>query len=90
MQNIYFIDLTTILKCLAEKDTLSSTPQKLKIQLVLRKLKKRDRQFLVDKVIHTVEFKNTYENSTDKKAEIIDTEENNYRTIRRVYQQPLC
>ena len=63
---------------------------KVKDSIGLKKIEKRDQQFLVDKIIHTVEFKNTYKNSIDKKAEIIDTEENNYRTIRRVYQQPLC
>ena len=72
-----------------KRQTIKHT-SKVKDSIGLKKIEKRDRQFLVDKVIHTVEFKNTYENSTDKKAEIIDTEENNYRTIRQVYHQPLC
>ena len=33
-----------------------------------------------------VEFKNPDENSIEKKPEIIDTVESNYRVIRRVYQ----
>ena len=40
----------------------------------------------MEKIIHGVEFKNPYENSMEKKPETIQTVENNYRTIRRVYQ----
>ena len=45
-------------------------------------------QFLVEKIIHAVEFKNPYENCIEKKSEIIDTVESNHRIIRRVYQHP--
>ena len=44
------------------------------------------REFFAEKLIHSVEFKNRYENSVKKKPEIIETAENNYRIIRRVYQ----
>ena len=67
-----------------KRQTIKHT-SKVKDSIGLKKIEKRDWQFLADKVIHTVESKNT-----DKKAEIIYTEENNDRTIRRVYQQPLC
>ena len=40
----------------------------------------------MQKIIHAVEFKNLYENSIEKKPEIIDTIENNYRIIRWVCQ----
>ena len=50
------------------------------------KIEKRDQQFLVEKIIHAVEFKNPYGNSMEKKPERIDTVGNNYRIIRWVYQ----
>ena len=42
--------------------------------------------FLVQKIIHAVEFKHPHENSIEKTPEIIDTVENNYRIIRWIYQ----
>ena len=59
---------------------------KVKDSIGLKKVEERDRQFFVQKIIHAVEFKNLYENSIDKKPEIIDTVENNYRIIRWVYK----
>ena len=59
---------------------------KVKDSIGLKKIEERDLQFLVEKIIHAVEFKNLYENSIEKKPEIIDTVESNYRIIRRVYQ----
>ena len=52
----------------------------------MKKIDERDRQFLVEKIIHGVEFSNPYENWIKKKPEIIETIENNYRIIIRVYQ----
>ena len=52
----------------------------------MQKIEKNDRQFLVEKIIHSVEFKNPYENSIEKNPEIIDIVESNYRVIRRVNQ----
>ena len=40
----------------------------------------------MEKIIHSVEFQNPYENSIEKKPEIIGTVEKNYKIIRRVYQ----
>ena len=59
---------------------------KIKDKLEWKKIEERDRQFLVEKIIHGVEFSNPYENSIEKKPEIIETVTNNYRIIRRVYQ----
>ena len=59
---------------------------KVKDSIGLKKIEERDWQFLAEKLIHGVEFKNPYENSMEKKPETIQTVENNYRTIRRVYQ----
>ena len=41
---------------------------------------------MIEKIIHGVEFNNPYEISSEKKSEIIDTAEKNYRISRRVYQ----
>ena len=40
----------------------------------------------MEKIIHGVEFQNPYENSIEKKPEIIETVEKNYKIIIRVYQ----
>ena len=60
--------------------------QKLKDTVDLKKLENKNKQFLIEKMIHGVEFKNPYENSTEKKPEIIDVIETNYRVARCVYQ----
>ena len=60
--------------------------QKIKDSIGLQKIEKRDWKFLVEKIIHSVELKNPYQNSIEKNSEIIDTVESNYRVIRRVYQ----
>ena len=52
----------------------------------LKKIEERNKQFLIEKIIHGVEFKNPYANSIEQKPEIIDTVESNYKVIRRVYQ----
>ena len=51
-----------------------------------QKIQEWDKQFLVEKIIHGVEFQNPYENSIEKKPEIIETVEINFKIIRRVYQ----
>ena len=40
----------------------------------------------MEKIIHAVEFKNPYGNSIEKRHEIIESVENNYKIIGRVYQ----
>ena len=52
---------------------------KVKNVIGLKKIEKRDRPFLVEKIIHYVEFKNQYENSIEKKLKITETVENNYK-----------
>ena len=59
---------------------------KVKNEVGLQKVEERNKRFLVEKIIHTVEFANPYQNSVEKKPEMIETIENNYRIIRRVYQ----
>ena len=43
----------------------------------------------MEKISHGVEFGNPYNISIEKKPEIIETVESNYRVARRVYQQLL-
>ena len=50
---------------------------KVKESIGLKKIEERDWQFLVEKIIHAVDFENPYEGSIDKKPEIIETVENN-------------
>ena len=52
----------------------------------LKKIEERDKQFLVEKIIHCVEFQNPYENSIQKKPKITETVEKNYKITKRVYQ----
>ena len=68
-----------------KKQTIKRT-LKVKDSIGLKKIEEIDQQFRVEKIIHTVEFKNLCQNSIDKKPEIIETVENNYKIIRRVYQ----
>ena len=42
---------------------------KVKDEVRIKKTEERDRQFLVEKIIHGVEFSNPYENSIEKKPE---------------------
>ena len=53
----------------------------------MQKVEEKNKQFLIEKVIHGVEFKNPYNIVLEKKSEIIETMEHNYRIARRVYQQ---
>ena len=59
---------------------------KIKDSVGLKKIEDKNKQFQVEKIIHGVEFQNPYENSIEKKPEIIETVKKNYRIIRRVYQ----
>ena len=71
---------------LGEKRHILRHKVKIKDEVGMKKIEERERQFLVEKIIHCVEFSNPYENSIKKKPEIIETVESNYRIIRRVYQ----
>ena len=82
--NIYFINLMTLLKPQVGEKQFSPHTAKLKDSIGFKKIEEGDRQFLVEKL--SVEFSNPYENSTGKKTETVETVENNYRILRRVYQ----
>ena len=51
-----------------------------------QKLEAKDKQFLIEKITHGIEFESLYNTKTEKNPEIIETVESNYRVARRVYQ----
>ena len=59
---------------------------KTKDDFSLQTIENRDRQFLIEKLIHNIEFKDRYQNLTEKKPKIIETIENSYKVNRCVYQ----
>ena len=59
---------------------------KMKDSISLKKIEERDRQFLLEKIVHSIEFSNPYESPIEKKPEIIAFVESNYKISRRVYQ----
>ena len=69
----------------AEKLYIHHT-DKLQDSISLKIIEKRDRQFLVEKLIHGIEFNNLYETLIKKTPAIIDTVEKNYKILRLVYQ----
>ena len=59
---------------------------KVKDSVSLNAIEEKDRQFLIEKIIHGIEFNNPCNISSEKKPEITGTVEKNYRISRRVYQ----
>ena len=53
----------------------------------LPKVEEKNKKFLIEKIIHVIDFKNLYETNSENKPEILSTIERNYRIARRVYQQ---
>ena len=53
----------------------------------VKKNRKKNKQFLIEKLVHSVEFEDLYATHPEKKPEILSTMEKNYRILRRVYQQ---
>ena len=45
----------------------------------MQKIEDKNKQFLMKKFIHGVEFKNSYNIEIEKKTEIIETVEHNYK-----------
>ena len=68
----------------AEKLTIRHTA-KVKDSFGLKKIEDKDRQFLIEKIIHGIEFNSSYKISSEKKPNIIDTTEKIYKISRRVY-----
>ena len=53
----------------------------------IQKIEEKNKQFLVEKIIHGIEFESMYKLEPERKPEIMETIESNYRIARRVYQQ---
>ena len=53
----------------------------------LQKVEQKNKQFLLEKIIHGIEFENLYATDSKRKPEIMSTIEGNYRIVRTVYQQ---
>ena len=58
---------------------------KMKDSIGMQKVEEKSKQFLIEKIIHGVEFNNPYNIEIEKKPEIIETVEMNYRVARTVY-----
>ena len=54
--------------------------------VVMQKVEEKNNQFLIEKIILGVVFENAYQQ--EKKPEILETIEGNYKVARRVYQYP--
>ena len=54
--------------------------------VALKKVEDKNKQFLIEKIIHGVEFGNFYQSNPEKNPEMMETIESNYRVARRVYQ----
>ena len=52
-----------------------------------KKTKEKNKQFLLEKIIHEVKFENLYATDSKRKPEIMSIIEKNYRIARRVYHQ---
>ena len=81
-----FYRFNNFIKKSGEKKQIIKHTLKIKDSVGLKKFEDKNKQLLVEKIIHGVEFQNPYKNSIEKKPEIIETVEKNYRIIRRVYQ----
>ena len=53
----------------------------------IKKIEEKNKQFLIEKIIHGIEFENLYAKNSEKKREILSTIERNYKIARGVYQQ---
>ena len=56
--------------------------------VALKNLEDKNKQFLVEKINHQVQFENFYQANPEQKPEMIKTIESNYKVARRVYQHP--
>ena len=54
--------------------------------VAMKKVEDKNNQFLIEKIIHGIEFENFYQANPELKPEIVKTVESNYKVARRVYQ----
>ena len=83
---IFFYRFNKYVKAYGAKRKKIKHTQKPKDSIGLKKIEERNKQFSVDKIIHSGEFQNPYTNSVEQKPEIIDIVETNHRIARRAYQ----
>ena len=53
----------------------------------IKKIEEKSKQFLIEKIIHVIEFENPYATKSEKKPEILSIIQRNYKITRIVYQQ---
>ena len=53
--------------------------------VAMKKVEDKNKQFLIEKIIHGVEFENFNQANPEKNPEIVKTIESNYKVARRVY-----
>ena len=83
-QNIYFIVST---KAYGNPRYKLLHTRKMLDTVRVKKVGEKSKQFLIEKIIYGVEFESLYKTDPEKKPEIMNTIESNYRIARRVYQQ---
>ena len=71
---------------MALKKTLIRHISNVRNEIGLQKTEEKDKQFLIEKIIAKIEYKNPYEIKTEKEPEIMLEIEKDYRVCRRLYQ----
>ena len=71
---------------MALKKTLIRHISNVRNEIGLQKIEEKDKQFLIEKIIAKIEYKNPYEIKTEKEPEIMLEIEKDYRVCRRLYQ----
>ena len=69
-----------------EEKLLIRHTTKTKDHFSLKTIESRAREFLIEKLMHDIEFKDHYANSMEKNPDITETVEDNYKVSRRIYQ----
>ena len=62
----------------------------MKDSIGMQKVEEKSKQFLIEKIIHGVEFNNPYNIEIEKKPEIIETVESNYRVATSRHLRTFC
>ena len=71
---------------MALKKTLIRHISNVRNEIGPQKIEEKDKQFLIEKIIAKIEYKNPYEIKTEKEPEIMLEIEKDYRVCRRLYQ----
>ena len=87
IQNIFFINFNDFVKVFGNPRYKLLHTKKMLDNVGIKKIEEKNKQFLLEKIIHRIEFENLYATESERKPEILSTIEKNYRIERRVYQQ---